>query len=311
MLIKPDNRTTLTHNTIEHGKQNQLFSSLNKRGERCEVFTHYLSILLCSLQAVAQSLPRVAPEQVGMDSHRLLHADEAIHRAIDHKEIPGAVLAVIRHGKMAYLKAYGNKRIYPNVEPMEINTVFDMASCSKSMSTAVSVMILVERGQLRLLDRVSFYLPDFQEWRGENGEKKDIRIIDLMTHTSGLPPYAPVSELQEKYGSPNPKGLMEYISTCKREFKPQTKFQYSCLNYITLQHIIETITGQSLRDFAKKISSIYWECNTRIICPPYNSRTESGSIRWPVPGWTGLHLPKNKKTETYSAGKYTIHWHVS
>ena len=124
------------------------------------------SILLCSLQAVAQSLPRVAPEQVGMDSHRLLHADEAIHRAIDHKEIPGAVLAVIRHGKMAYLKAYGNKRIYPNVEPMEINTVFDMASCSKSMSTAVSVMILVERGQLRLLDRVSFYLPDFQEWRG-------------------------------------------------------------------------------------------------------------------------------------------------
>ena len=150
------------------------------------------SILLCSLQAVAQSLPRVAPEQVGMDSHRLLHADEAIHRAIDHKEIPGAVLAVIRHGKMAYLKAYGNKRIYPNVEPMEINTVFDMASCSKSMSTAVSVMILVERGQLRLLDRVSFYLPDFQEWRGENGEKKDIRIIDLMTHTSGLPPYAPM-----------------------------------------------------------------------------------------------------------------------
>lgn len=114
-----------------------------------------------------------------------------------------------------------------------------MASCSKSMSTAVSVMILVERGQLRLLDRVSFYLPDFQEWRGENGEKKDIRIIDLMTHTSGLPPYAPVSELQEKYGSPNPKGLMEYISTCKREFKPQTKFQYSCLNIITLQHIIE------------------------------------------------------------------------
>lgn len=87
---------------------------------------------------------------------------------------------------------------------------------------------------------------------GRNGEKKDIRIIDLMTHTSGLPPYAPVSELQEKYGSPNPKGLMEYISTCKREFKPQTKFQYSCLNYITLQHIIETITGQSLRDFAKE-----------------------------------------------------------
>lgn len=113
---------------------------------------------------------------------------------------------MVRHGKMAYLKAYGNRRIYPNIEPMEINTVFDMASCSKPMSTAVSAMILIERGQLRLLDRVNLYLPDFREWQGENGEKQDIRIVDLMTHTSGLPPYAPVAELQKEYGSPNPKG---------------------------------------------------------------------------------------------------------
>lgn len=131
-----------------------------------------LALLFCSLQAVAQSLPRVAPEQVGMDSHRLLHADEAIQKAILNKEIPGAVLAVVRHGKMAYLKAYGNRRIYPNIEPMEINTVFDMASCSKPMSTAVSAMILIERGQLRLLDRVNLYLPDFREWQGENGENR-------------------------------------------------------------------------------------------------------------------------------------------
>lgn len=87
---------------------------------------------------------------------------------------------------------------------------------------------------------------------GENGEKQDIRIVDLMTHTSGLPPYAPVAELQKEYGSPNPEGLMKYISTCKRDFKPQTNFQYSCLNYITLQHVIEVITGQNLRDFAKE-----------------------------------------------------------
>lgn len=211
-----------------------------------------LALLFCSLQAVAQPLPRVAPEQVGMDSHRLLHADEAIQKAILNKEIPGAVLAVVRHGKMAYLKAYGNRRIYPNIEPMEINTVFDMASCSKPMSTAVSAMILIERGQLRLLDRVNLYLPDFREWQGENGEKQDIRIVDLMTHTSGLPPYAPVAELQKEYSSPNPEGLMKYISTCKRDFKPQTNFQYSCLNYITLQHVIEVITGQNLRDFAKE-----------------------------------------------------------
>lgn len=210
-----------------------------------------LLLLSVALQAAAQPLPRVAPEQAGMDSHRLLYADQAIQKAITDKEIPGAVLAVVRDGKMAYLKAYGNKRLYPTVEPMDVHTVFDMASCSKAMSTAVCAMQLVERGQIRLLDRVSLYIPGFQGWKGENNEKRDIRIIDLLTHTSGLPAYAPVAQLQKKYGAPNPDGLMEHISTCKRSFKPGTGFQYSCLNFITLQRIIETVSGQSLRDFAK------------------------------------------------------------
>lgn len=212
-------------------------------------------LFLFSLQAItmAQSLQRVAPEQVGMDSRKLMYADEAIEEAIANKEIPGAVLAVVRNGKMAYLKAYGNKRIYPNTEPMTINTIFDMASCSKSMSTAICTMILAERGKIRLLDPVSRYIPGFKDWESEDGKnKKVIRITDLLTHSSGLPPYAPAAELEKKYGSPNPTGLMEYIAGCKRDFKPQTDFQYSCLNFITLQHIIEAVSGQSLRDFARE-----------------------------------------------------------
>ena len=212
-------------------------------------------LFLFSLQAItmAQSLQRVAPEQVGMDSRNLMYADEAIEEAIANKEIPGAVLAVVRNGKMAYLKAYGNKRIYPNTEPMTINTIFDMASCSKSMSTAICTMILAERGKIRLLDPVSRYIPGFKDWESEDGkDKKVIRITDLLTHSSGLPPYAPAAELEKKYGSPNPTGLMEYIAGCKRDFKPQTDFQYSCLNFITLQHIIEAVSGQSLRDFARE-----------------------------------------------------------
>ncbi len=212
-------------------------------------------LFLFSLQAItmAQSLQRVAPEQVGMDSRKLMYADEAIEEAIANKEIPGAVLAVVRNGKMAYLKAYGNKRIYPNTEPMTANTIFDMASCSKSMSTAICTMILAERGKIRLLDPVSRYIPGFKDWESEDGkDKKVIRITDLLTHSSGLPPYAPAAELKKKYGSPNPTGLMEYIAGCKRDFKPQTDFQYSCLNFITLQHIIEAVSGQSLRDFARE-----------------------------------------------------------
>ena len=170
-----------------------------------KLLSSFFFIVLLALQANAQSLQRVAPEQVGMDSRHLLYADEAIETAIANKDIRGAVLAVVRNGKMAYLKAYGNKRVYPNTEPMTVNTIIDMASCSKSMSTAICTHILAERGKLRLLDPVSLYIPEFKSWVSEDGkDKKIIRIADLLTHTSGLPPYAPTSELEKQYGSPSP-----------------------------------------------------------------------------------------------------------
>src|SRR3712207_8461511 len=87
---------------------------------------------------------------------------------------------------MAYIKAYGNKRVYPYTEPMSVNTVLDLASCSKSVSTAISGMILIERGKLRLLDPVERYIPGFKGWNSNDGrQKRSIRIVDLLTHTSG------------------------------------------------------------------------------------------------------------------------------
>ena len=203
----------------------------------------FFIFILLSLPALPQPLERAVPEQLGIDSQRLAYADEAILQAIEGGDIPGAVLAVVHKGKMAYLKAYGNKQVYPDTVPMDVSTVFDMASVSKSMSTAICVMILVERGQLRFLDRVNRYIPEFQG---------NIRIRDLMTHTSGLPAYASVDSLQRRFGAPNPDGLIEYISTCNRGFDPGTNFLYSCLNYITLQRIVETVSGKNLRDFAKE-----------------------------------------------------------
>ena len=80
----------------------------------------------------AQSLPRVSPESVGLDATRLANADTAIQAEIAKGRIPGAVLAVVRNGQMAYLKAYGHRAVYPKSLPMTVNTVFDLASCSKS-----------------------------------------------------------------------------------------------------------------------------------------------------------------------------------
>ncbi|GHT03411.1 esterase [Bacteroidia bacterium] len=231
---------------IEQGRFSQA------RNSACAGITFAVLGLLFSVQVVAQPLERVVPELVGLDSRHLQYADSAILQAIENDGLPGAVLAVVHKNKMAYLKAYGNKEVYPKTVPMDENTVFDMASVSKSMSTAIAVMQQIERGKLRLLDNVSLYIPEFQPWTDTiTKRKKHIRIVDLLTHTSGLPPYAPVDVLQQKYGAPNPDSLIAHIATVKRDFKPTTDFQYSCLNFITLQRIVEIISGQNLRDYAK------------------------------------------------------------
>lgn len=194
----------------------------------------------------------VSPRKVHLSEDKLAKADSAILDAISRKEIPGAVLGIVRHGCMAYKKAYGCRQVYPTIEPMTTETIFDMASCSKSMSTAISVMQLCEKGMLRLTDPVANYIPDFSNWKDGEGNTTTIRVQHLLTHTSGLPAYASVESLKKKYGAPNPEGLLEHICLVKRQFKPGTDFQYSCLNYIVLQNIIQKCTGQSLRDYARE-----------------------------------------------------------
>ena len=187
-----------------------------------------LAGLLFGSAISAQHIEKTTPDVVGLDVHRLKQADACIDKAIREGRTPGAVLAVVRHGKIGYLKAYGNKRVYPNTEKMTTGTVFDMASCSKAMSTSTCAMILIDRGQLRLNDRVDQYVPEFENWKDSiTGETEAIRVIDLMTHTSGLPPYAPVQELKKKYGSPNPQAVVNWISHCKRLYAPETGWTYS------------------------------------------------------------------------------------
>lgn len=209
-----------------------------------------LSLLVLSLVPLlggAQPLRHVRPEQVGMDSHRLLKADSIIEDAIRQGDIPGAVLAVVRHDRLAYLKAYGNKQVWPEVRPMTTNTIFDMASCSKAMSTALCALILCEEGKFRMLDAVDRYVPGFENWTDASGGKTTIRIHHLLTHTSGLPAYySPAAD-----AVPNPDAAIEHISHMKRAFEPGTGFRYSCLNFITLQRIIEKTSGMSLRDFSR------------------------------------------------------------
>lgn len=204
--------------------------------------THLLLTLIIAIQCMGQNPAYISPTVAGFDKRQLRNADEAILKAVENKEIPGAVLAVVHLDKVVYLKAYGNKQVYPETIKMKTNTIFDLASLTKSVSTATSVMILAERGKIRMEDPVSMYFPEF---------KDDIQIIHLLTHTSGLPSYAPVDLLSEKI-TDNPDVLIQHIATVSKCKKPGKDFRYSCLNFIVLQHIVEKVSGQNLRDFAKE-----------------------------------------------------------
>ena len=217
----------------------------------------FLSMTFCMCSTPQKSddvvFERVSPESVGMSTEKLANADAVINASIADGEIPGAVLAVVKNSKLVYLKAYGNKSVYPDTIPMTENTVFDLASLTKVAATSMSMAHLLERGGFRLEDKVNKYIPEFQPWVDpKTGEKVDIRIVDLLTHSSGLPSYANTDELIAKYGVAHPDSLMSYVNTVPRLFKPTTQYEYSCLGFIALQNILQNITGKPLRDYAKE-----------------------------------------------------------
>lgn len=194
------------------------------------------------------------PERHGMNPEKLAQVDRVINEAITAKEIPGAVLSVVRGNDIVYLKAYGNKSVVPTVEPMTAETLFDLASVSKCVGTTLAFMQLIENGYVRLTDNVDRYIPNFKPWKDpESGETVDITIRDLLSHSSGLTPYINADTFVKEYGGNDPEKMEQYIATkVKRNFRPGTDFMYSCLNFVTLQRILERVTGEKLYEYAQK-----------------------------------------------------------
>ena len=97
-----------------------------------------LLLLAATAYAHAASIRKASPRKVGLDAERLEEVDAAIGEAVGKGQIPGAVVAIVRHGRLAYLKAFGNRQTYPAEKPMTTDVIFDLASCSKPVSTAMS-----------------------------------------------------------------------------------------------------------------------------------------------------------------------------
>src|SRR5262245_7494299 len=135
------------------------------------------------------TLPRAEPEAVGLSSARLRRIGEALRREVDAGQIPGAVIGIMRAGKLAHLEAVGY-RDPASTEPLKTDAVFSIASMTKAM-TSTAIMMLVEEGRILLADPVSKYLPPLAELKvadgsGTRAPKSPPTIPDLLRHTTGL-----------------------------------------------------------------------------------------------------------------------------
>jgi uncharacterized protein YbbC (DUF1343 family)/CubicO group peptidase (beta-lactamase class C family) len=168
--------------------------------------------------------------------------DDAIGQAIRDNRIPGAVLLVGHNGAVVYQKAYGRRAQVPISEAMTLDTVFDCASLTKVVATTSSLMKLFEEGKLRLNDRVTEYLPEFQ------GGKSDITVRHLMTHFSGLRPDLDLDPTWTGYETGIQRALID-----KPASPPGVHFVYSDINFILLGEIVRRLSGEPLPDYARKI----------------------------------------------------------
>jgi CubicO group peptidase (beta-lactamase class C family) len=208
--------------------------------KRIRIITTLLILLLCLATGCRPEL-KEEPRQ------HFIEIDQIVEEEITEGNFPGAVVLVGRQDEILYWKAFGYKAIDPCEDPVGNNTIFDLASVTKPIATATSIMILRDRKAIELDDYVNKYLPAF----ASNG-KEEVRIEHLLTHTSGLPAYTNAAKLKEQFGSPCPDKVIDKICSLEAASKPGEEFCYSCLGYITLAKIVEIVSGQNIGDFGKE-----------------------------------------------------------
>jgi CubicO group peptidase (beta-lactamase class C family) len=214
------------------------------------------------------------PEEVGLSSERLQRLAQMIQRRIAAGDLAGAVVAVARKGRVAYVNAQGVMDLETK-QPMSSSSMFRIASMTKPV-IGVGVMLMVEEGKLRINDPVSRYMPEFRNMKvamaqatparggGAGGPpaapqfytvpaQREITIKDLLTHVSGLGS-GPMSNSDiDKIARKDGETLAQYIPRLggtALEFQPGSRWTYSPgAGFETLGRVLEVVSGMPLDRF--------------------------------------------------------------
>jgi CubicO group peptidase (beta-lactamase class C family) len=197
--------------------------------------------------AVAEPLPTASqPEEIGLSAHRLKMLDAAFQSEVDNGKIPGAVVLIVRDGKVAYARAFGYQDREKQVV-MKPDAIFRIASLTKPL-VSVAAMTLVEEGTLQLVSPVSAILPEFKSVKVgveklNDGKpelvlepaQREPTIHDLLRHTSGLT-YGQFGDSLVKQAYRNANigaqgenlaAVVSKLSQLPLAYQPGTTFEYS------------------------------------------------------------------------------------
>jgi CubicO group peptidase (beta-lactamase class C family) len=204
------------------------------------------------------------PEEVGIDRVALERADYQINRAIRYRATPGAQLAIFKDGHLVYERAYGHHRY--RSQTVDPGDLYDLASVTKAAATTLAVMKLYDQERIDLDAKVKDYLPEF-----EGSVVGRYKIEYLLAHHTGLQSDLPLYDYlgrqyisdtrEEEFLLPFAKNrwLDAAVPSSVREklgrrlqHTRRLKYQYSDVNYVLLQYVVESIVGEPLDKFVSR-----------------------------------------------------------
>ena len=168
---------------------------------------------------------------------------------IDRGTFPGAQYLIGQSGEVIAADALGWAVTEPERIAVDLDTIYDLASLTKPLITTLLAVKLYERGLIELDALVSGYLTDFATGAAGSSEKEQITLRQLLTHTSGLPPWRPLY-LEAHCAADVPHTIARAPSAVSHGSTARAVV-YSDLNYILLGSVIERVAGQRLRDLTR------------------------------------------------------------
>jgi len=169
--------------------------------------------------------------------------DSAVKAGIREGVYPGAALVIGRRDSLLFARGYGHHTWSAQSPSVSADsTLFDLASLTKVIATTTAIMVLVEEGRIALDTPVVRYLPRFR-----GGRKAEVRVRDLLAHTSGLPSYRPFFQMTKSRDS-----MLALVYAEPLRAAPGSRMEYSDLNAILLGELIAAATGEPFDEFVAR-----------------------------------------------------------